>query len=234
MISVIVKTHNCEDTICDCLESVKDFGEIIVVDEHSCDDTVDFARAYRANIVFCDKSQTQETIEEAVKEAKNKWVFIVEDDEIISKDLFLEIKNKIENTKNLSSIYLAQKVFYLRQEIKSAQKNKILRIFRKDCAEFNNGKILVRGKSAKIKKNYILKYLKNDTIKEFRDYFEDIKIKSKKNVKLSLFLTPLFYFIKIYFLKRGIFDGKKGFIYCTKETIKKILLQIVIFEKGEK
>ena len=55
-ISAIIKTDNCEDTICDTLESIKNFDEIIVVDLHSCDDTIQIAKEYKAKIIFADKN----------------------------------------------------------------------------------------------------------------------------------------------------------------------------------
>ena len=48
-VSAILKTKNNEDKLCETLESIKDFDEIIILDEHSTDDTVEIAKEYNIN-----------------------------------------------------------------------------------------------------------------------------------------------------------------------------------------
>ena len=38
-ISIIIKTSNSDKTLVDTLEAIRDFGEIIAIDNHSTDDT---------------------------------------------------------------------------------------------------------------------------------------------------------------------------------------------------
>ena len=45
-ISAIINTKNNENRLCETLESIKDFDEIILIDEHSSDDTVEIAKEY--------------------------------------------------------------------------------------------------------------------------------------------------------------------------------------------
>ena len=56
-ITAIIKTQNCENTICDTLESIKELDEIIILDEHSTDDTIEIAKEYKAKIIFTDKNE---------------------------------------------------------------------------------------------------------------------------------------------------------------------------------
>ena len=43
-ISAIINTFNCEKTLCDTLESLKDLDEIVLIDFHSTDDTIEIAK----------------------------------------------------------------------------------------------------------------------------------------------------------------------------------------------
>ena len=52
MLTTIIKTKNSEDIIAQTLESVKDLGNIIVLDEHSNDDTILIAKEYKAQIIY--------------------------------------------------------------------------------------------------------------------------------------------------------------------------------------
>ena len=61
MLRPIIKTKNCEDNICNTLESIKEFDEIIILDEHSTDDTVEIAKEYKTKTIFTDKNIIRET-----------------------------------------------------------------------------------------------------------------------------------------------------------------------------
>ena len=56
-LSAIIKTKNNENKICETLESIKDFDEIIVIDEHSSDDTIEIAKEYKANKAAEEKAE---------------------------------------------------------------------------------------------------------------------------------------------------------------------------------
>ena len=94
-VSAIIKTKNNEDKLCETLESIKEFDEIIVIDEHSTDDTVEFAREYKAKIIYADKNDLSLAQNQALSEAKNEWIFILEENEIIPQKLIREIQNYV-------------------------------------------------------------------------------------------------------------------------------------------
>ena len=131
-ITAIIKTQNCEDTLCDTLESISDIDEIIVVDLHSNDDTVQIAKEYKAKIIYADKNDVLSGLNQALDEANNDWILVVEENEIFPQKLIREIQNYIENPKkNKESVYLSQKNFYYKKEIKQKRNKNILRLFKK-------------------------------------------------------------------------------------------------------
>ncbi|MBF7047643.1 glycosyltransferase, partial [Campylobacter volucris] len=48
-ISVVIIVKNAQNTILKCLNSIKDFGEIILLDNKSTDDTLKIAKKFQEN-----------------------------------------------------------------------------------------------------------------------------------------------------------------------------------------
>jgi len=246
-ISAILKTKNNEEKLCETLESIKDFDEIIILDEHSTDDTVEIAKEYKAKIIYVDKNDFSIAQNQALIEAQNDWIFILEENEIIPQKLIFEIQKYIlapKKNKNCISFY--RKSFYLNKEIKSAKEKNILRLFKKDSAEFvNNYSLDLKLKSGKIHKikpskkannAYILKFIEADILKDLSQTIENTKFEFKNTDKIasSIFYKPLFEFIYWYFIKGLFLEGRRGFIFAQKKYFKMLILQIMILEKGAK
>ena len=244
-ISIIIKTGNSDKTITDTLESVREFGEIIAVDNHSNDDTIDILKEYRAKIIYSDKFELDNALLTALEEAKGSWILVLEDDEIIPQKLILELENYIQNPKkNKFCVSLDKKVFYLRREIKAARVISELKFFKKGYAEFNRGNTfklkLKEGKSHRIKglrQNIcILKYLQSDIKKAVENILDKNQIILKNSDKFSncIFIKPVWTFIYYYFIKLAIFEGKRGFIFAKQKQIEKFILEVMKFEKKMK
>lgn len=243
-ISAIIKTKNSESTIYNCLESIKDLDEIIILDEHSFDDTVDFAKEYKAKVIFYNKNELQTALNQALNEAIGDWIFIVEDDEIIPLKLISQLKNYIQKPqKNKFSISFNQKTFYLNKELKSARKKSVLRFFKKDACSFLNdysldiklesGKIYKLNKGFKDSGYCILKYPKNDIIRKFQEILnKNINIyKNNKKQKASIIFAPMNKFLYWYFIKLAVLEGKRGFIFAKEKYFEELIYQIMIYEK---
>lgn len=246
-VSAILKTKNNEEKLCETLESIKDFDEIIIIDEHSTDDTVEIAKEYKSKIIYADKNDFTIAQNQALQEASNEWIFILEENEIIPQKLIFEIQNYILNPKkNKNCVSFHRKNFYLNKEIRSMQEKNIVRLFKKGNAEFlNNYNLdikLLKGKIYKIKPNskakntYILKDIEPDIIRETINILEENRNLYKQTDKISssIFYKPIFKFIYWYFIKGAIKDGRRGFIFSFKKYLKEQILQIMILEKGTK
>ena len=101
--SVEILTLNSEKTLERCLESVKDFAEIIVLDGNSTDNTRDIAARYGAKIY-----PQYDTDERAVRitnfaDIRNKgfrratcdWFMFIDSDEYLSPELAREIREVV-------------------------------------------------------------------------------------------------------------------------------------------
>ncbi len=86
-ISVVLNTYNASAHLAEVLESAKDFDEIVVCDMESADNTRDIALKYGAKvIIFPKKDYTicEPARDTAIHAASNRWVLVVDADEVIS------------------------------------------------------------------------------------------------------------------------------------------------------
>lgn len=101
-ISVLVQTHNEERHIEDCITSAKFLSnEIVVVDMESTDGTGEIAQRSGANVTSFPFSHYVEPGRAfGIQKVKSEWVFILDADERMTKELAEEIKKTISSTNN--------------------------------------------------------------------------------------------------------------------------------------
>lgn len=100
-ITVIIYTLNEEKNISDCITSAKLLSNsLIVVDMQSQDKTIDIAKKLGADTYIFPKSLYVEPARKfGIEKAQSDWVFILDADERITKELATEIKGAILNPK---------------------------------------------------------------------------------------------------------------------------------------
>lgn len=247
-IAAIIKTANSEKYLCNTLESIKELDEVFIIDENSTDDTIAIAKEYKTKIIYSNKGELLTALEQALQESKSEWVFVIQDREIIPQKLIYEIKKYTSSPKkNKNALTVPLKTFYFGNEIKSSSKKKLLRIFKKGACIFTNnhsiteiklkqGKIHNINPNFKLKNGYILSYFENDIAKNLNNILEKNKIKLKtiEKTNFSIFYKPIFAFLKNYFLKGGIFDGRWGYILSVQKFIEEFSMQLMIKNKDFK
>ena len=99
-LSVIILTKNEEHNIGDCLESVVDWAdEVIVMDDESSDRTVELAQRYPVK-VFKRKMENEGRHRNwAYAQSRNEWVLNLDADETVTKDLQEEIRSSLSDAK---------------------------------------------------------------------------------------------------------------------------------------
>lgn len=115
-ISAIVITKNGEDLIKDCLESLAFCDEIVVIDAGSRDKTTEIAKKMGAKVFEHKTSDFSQLRNFGLKNANFDWVFYVDTDERVSRELIEEIELKLKVNKTLGrfdSYFLKRKNFYL-------------------------------------------------------------------------------------------------------------------------
>lgn len=92
-ISVTLATYNEQDFLEDCLKSVADWvDEIIIVDGHSTDKTVDIAKKYKAKVLLRENNPIFHVQKQIANEtAKSDWILQLDADERVPEKLKNEI-----------------------------------------------------------------------------------------------------------------------------------------------
>jgi len=114
-ISVVLATYNEEKNLPDCLESVKDFAdEIVVVDGQSFDKTVEIAKKYNARVkITTNKPIFHINKQMAIDMSSKDWVLQLDADERVSKELKEEILEAINSNKSLNGYWIPRKNWFL-------------------------------------------------------------------------------------------------------------------------
>lgn len=101
-ISVVVNTLNEEHHIANALGSVKTWAdEIIVVDQHSDDRTVEIAKSFRAKVFEHDRTGYVEPVRQfAIEKATSDWILILDADEQVPKALSLQLISHTQNPRS--------------------------------------------------------------------------------------------------------------------------------------
>lgn len=228
-ISVIIIVKNAESTLLECLNSLKDFGEIILLDNESSDNTLKIANEVKKE--FTNLHIYHNTFigfgalkNLALSYAKNEWILSIDADEVLENECINELK-KLELKKEYI-IALSRKNLYKGEWIKACGwwPDYIFRIFNKNFTHFNNNLVhesLILPKETK--KIHLKNGLRHYTCNSIESIIYKMNLytsfsakeKLKQGKKASIFGAILrFYltFLKDYFFRGGIKYGYKGFI----------------------
>jgi (heptosyl)LPS beta-1,4-glucosyltransferase len=129
-LSVIIIAKNAENLIVDCIESVAFSDEIVVVDNHSTDRTVDIAKRHKAQVISTDTNDFAKQRNMGLKKAKGKWVLYIDTDERVTPELAASIKLIIENKDSLAGYRITRQNFYFGNQ-PWPQQEKLERLFQK-------------------------------------------------------------------------------------------------------
>jgi len=215
-LSVVIITKNEEDFIEDAIKSVQFAEEIIVLDCYSEDLTCEIAEKHGAKVFKKSWLGFGEQKNFAINLASNNWVFVLDSDERITNDLKNEIIEILINPK-FDGYKVSRLNSFFGKNIKTCglYPDYSIRLFNRLKGKFNNApvheSVKVNGKTSKLK-NHML-HLAYDNVEEFiqkQKLYADLSIKKKSLLKSIV--APCWTFIRLYFFKLGILDGKHGFL----------------------
>ena len=228
-ISVYFVTKNEEVRLPQALDATVGWAdEVLVVDSGSTDNTLKIAESYGVKVIHNDWKGFAAQKSFAEQLCKNDWVFGLDADEEISKELQNELQDLFANDKlpTESAFLINWKTIYPGQikPTKFAPKNKIIRLYNKKFAqviykEFCNHDlpIVKEGKVGRLKESVY-----HRTILDFNHLEHKItqvtqeqamyNYKSGKKISSFKFYIDFpFKFLKYYFLKRMFLHGWYGF-----------------------
>lgn len=111
-----------------CLESVRQLAdEIIIVDSQSSDKTIERARKYTDKIFVQPMAGFAKMRETGLAKAQGDWIFYLDADERVTKELRQEIKTVVEKNPAIAAFYLKRRNFFLGKEQKTDQVERLFK-----------------------------------------------------------------------------------------------------------
>ena len=226
-ISIVIITRNVDSNIKACLESVSWADEIVIVDNHSTDKTLEIAKQYNP-MIYHDTWDMEGSIRNrAYARAKNQWVLSLDPDERVSPELYAQIKDFLDKGTEYASFSVAMRSifggkywiryggWYPASRVKIFKKDK----FKYEDAEIHPRAFLAEGEKEGRLSGEIIHYCYSD----FANVVNKMNVQStleaqkwlrdKRKMSLNLAMVRYFSrFFKMYVQKQGFKDGLIGFM----------------------
>lgn len=119
-VTVIIPVRNEARNLPHCLESLRDVGEVYVIDSQSADGSQDIAGVFGAQLVqFHYKGGWPKKRQWAMESlpVAFDWIFLVDADEVLTPHLAEEIRQAIQNP-HVDGYYIALRMYFLGRELR--------------------------------------------------------------------------------------------------------------------
>lgn len=243
-ISVAIITYNEEKNIKDCIESVLDLAdEIIVLDSHSTDATEEIARSFSKVKFFVHPFQGHvEQKNKAIEFCQNEWILSLDADERVDDRLKSSIQKWKETNPRENGYKIARLTWHMGRFIRRSgwYPRRRYRLFRKGksrwVGENPHDKIEIDGKGGILPGNLIHYSFRDfsdqvDTVNKFSSIVAYTRFKKgRKFSVLACIYKPWFKFWDIYLLRRGFLDGFPGFAIAVASSFSTFLKYAKIYE----
>ena len=224
-ITGLVLTYNGERLLDKCLQSLSFCDNILIVDSFSTDETLAIAEKHKATILQNPWSGFKKQFEFGLKHVENEWVISLDQDEICSIALKEKILSELKNVESTTTAFRpCRRNWYFDRFMKHSgwYPDRLIRIFRPE-----NLTVTQSGSHESFSASGTVKDLDADILHYPYESFshhlekinlyaqegaEDLKRKHRKGGIAVALAHATMRFIKIYFLKLGMLDGKAGFI----------------------
>lgn len=224
-ISAVVITYNEEKRLERALKSLQGVvSEIVVVDSHSTDGTVETARKYTRRVFRRKWTNFADQKNWANAKASHPWILSLDSDECLSPQLKTEIIRLKDREPRAAGFSMPRRVFYLGKWIRHSgwYPDRKIRLFRKDRARWEgpyvHESLKVDGKVVKLSGD-----IHHFTYRDIREHMERINQFSglgaqklyaagKKARWFHLLFLPPVRIVRTYFLKAGFLDGFPGVV----------------------
>ncbi|MBI2599833.1 glycosyltransferase family 2 protein [Candidatus Daviesbacteria bacterium] len=236
--SIVLATYNEEANLEDCLKSVKDLAdEIVIVDGGSTDKTLDIAGKFKAKIIRTDNPPIFHINKnKAIDAASKEWILQLDADEIVTESLAYEIKQTIFKHPDINGYWIPRKNFFLGRFLTKGGQypDYTLRLYRRGKgrlpAKDVHEQALVEGKVGYLRCDLL--HVRDETfsmyLKRFNRYTDLLVLQLKEaGAKMNIFsflnfilLKPTIWFLKAYLRHRGYVDGFPGLIFALFSSLR--------------
>lgn len=246
-ISVVLITKNEEKNVTPCLECVRWVDELIVVDSFSTDQTVEISKSFTDKVLqreWPGMVGPQRNI--GLDIAESHWVLFLDADERITEALKNEILGFIHSpvAESYGAAEIPRKNYFFGKWLKCSYPNYTRRLLKKGAGRYNeqpgfgfDSLLVTRGSIYRF--HNPLEHLTSETLAQrckkidFDSSLQaDEKFRAGKSASLiNIVVNPFMNFMKVYFVKRGIFEGIPGFLYAVLTSFNTFLKYAKLWER---
>ncbi len=230
-ISVVVITYNEADRLEAALKSVGGIAdEIVVVDRHSSDETVQVAKKYTDRVIQREWTNYADQKNFANSKAAWPWLLSLDADERLSPGLRQEILELKAQEPSVSAFSVPRQSFYLGRWIRHSGwfPDRKIRLFRKDRARWE-GRFVHESLKVEGEVQSLRGVLQHFTYRNLSDHLRRIDVYSSLGAQKlyadqkrcrwhHMALVPFFRFLRTWVWKAGFLDGWAGFVIAVMEA----------------
>ncbi len=246
--SVAIITYNEETNIGECIQSVHEFcQEIIILDSLSTDKTSEIAKAFSKVKFFSQKFKGHiEQKNDAIALCNNEWVLALDADERVAPELIKNIQSCLDKSEGVNGYKMSRLTFHMGRFIYHSGWYPLFRyrFFRKGFAKWTGENphdyIEIVGKGEKLKGDIIHYSFKDlshqvDTINKFSSIVAFTRFKKGNSFSvIRSILKPMTKFLEIYIFKFGFLDGYPGFAIAVSSAYSTFLKTAKMYELKNK
>ncbi len=247
-ITVVIGAYNGEKIIKNAIKSAFLLtDDVLVIDTESTDNTYEVAKKLGCRVLhFPYHRYVEPSREFAIASAKGDWIFILDADEVITKELAEEIHKTIEKTNNTHFFVPRKNIFAGKKWLRYGgwYPDGVLRLIKKESfkrwptAIHSTPQII--GSSGTLSEPFVhyfhpdLENMVSKTI-VYEDIESDLLYKAGKTVTMKTLFRK--FFGELYrrmFKKFGFLDGTYGIIESLYQAYSKTITYLMLYEKYQK
>lgn len=220
-ISACILTYNEEDNIEECIETIQNYvDEIIIIDDYSTDNTINLAKKYDKTKIYKNKLERFDLQRNySIRKANNEWVMVLDADERPTPALLEKMPNLLKTKKYDGYSFLIEVPTGFNRPFPRID----TKIFKKSKGRYRgyvHEHVILDGR-VKFIPEKIYHYHKSNKIKnkKFQELGKkDMQDKSFFNIPIRTIIYPIKYFYDIYIGLELYKKGIKGFLKSIKYT----------------
>jgi glycosyltransferase involved in cell wall biosynthesis len=233
-ISVYILAYNEEAKIADCVSSVTWADEVVVIDSHSTDRTVEIAQDLGAKITQVDFDGFGKIRMAGIEHTQYDWILSIDADERCTPEAKKEIIEVVDSKNSMDAYFIPRRNEFMGKKIRFCgwyPNYRQPQLFRRGKLTYEAKDLVhedfeVHGSVGYLKNNINqIPFLDISEIFQKMDRYSELgaeKLHSKGKKappSLMIVLRSIWTFLRIYFLRAGVLDGWAGFIiaFCNME-----------------
>lgn len=235
-LSAVLITLNAEQQLSAALKSLQFCNDIVVVDSHSTDNTVELAKQFGARVIQQTWLGFGPQKQFAVAQANNDWVLCLDADEQITPELETNIRSAIAQAKqdllpnNVAGFEMPRCNYFLGRYLRYGEgyPDYSRRLFNRRMANWSTDAVheKVQLQTSGVLFEKIAGDLLHNSAESLASYLgkqnrytsiqaEKLAAEGKWPNTAKLLLSPIVRFIKFYVIRKGFLDGWPGFVHIT-------------------